>query len=169
MPQPMDEDTFWALIRDQVDRDGTDIGVERLVETLSKRPLETITAYDQTFRKVYDAAYSWKLWGAAYLINGGCSDDGFDYFRGWLIGMGRDVYTAALKQPDSLATVAAEDVECEDMLYVANRAYEAASGGSELPFATTDQQDLGEDFDFDDNTEMRTRYPKLFARFASRG
>jgi hypothetical protein len=28
-------------------------------------------------------------WGAAYLANGGCSDDGFDYFRGWLIGQGR--------------------------------------------------------------------------------
>jgi hypothetical protein len=29
------------------------------------------------------------MWVAAYLMNGGCSDDGFDYFRGWLIAQGR--------------------------------------------------------------------------------
>ena len=38
-----------------------------------------------------DDSYRWDLWGAAYLANGGCSDDGFDYFRGWLIGQGRKV------------------------------------------------------------------------------
>jgi hypothetical protein len=42
-------------------------------------------------------------WGAAYLANGGCSDDGFDYFRGWLIGQGRKVYETVLADPDSLA------------------------------------------------------------------
>lgn len=34
--------------------------------------------------------YDWDLWGAAYLINGGASDDGFDYFRGWLLSQGSE-------------------------------------------------------------------------------
>jgi len=40
------------------------------------------------------------------LINGGCSDDGFFYFRAWLISRGQKVYDAALQNPDSLAKVA---------------------------------------------------------------
>ncbi|MFL6076856.1 MAG: DUF4240 domain-containing protein [Mycobacteriales bacterium] len=36
-------------------------------------------------------SYQGDLWGAAYLINGGASDDGFDYFRGWLIARTRGV------------------------------------------------------------------------------
>ena len=51
-----------------------------------------------------DRAYRQELWGAAYLINGGCSDDGFVYFLGWLIAQGRDVYQAALPDPDSLVS-----------------------------------------------------------------
>jgi hypothetical protein len=161
----MDEAAFWALIRDHVDRDGTDIEVERLVAALSKLPLETIAAYDELFQTVYDRAYSWRLWGAAYLINGGCSDDGFDYFRGWLIGMGRDVYVAALQDPDALVDVAEENVQAEDLLYAAPRAYEAASGGSELPLLRSPSVELGEGWDFDDDAEMQARYPRLFARF----
>jgi hypothetical protein len=48
-------------------------------------------------------SYRWDLWGAAYLINGGCSDDGFDYFRGWLLSQGRAIWQATLADPDSLA------------------------------------------------------------------
>lgn len=36
-------------------------------------------------------AYTWELWGAAYVINGGCSDDTFEYFRAALIALGEDV------------------------------------------------------------------------------
>ena len=43
------------------------------------------------------------MWGAAYVIHGGCSDDGFEYFRRWLISRGRKAYEAALADPDSLA------------------------------------------------------------------
>lgn len=42
--------------------------------------------------------------GAAYLINGGRSDDGFDHFRGWLLTQGRATWQAALAEPDSLAS-----------------------------------------------------------------
>ena len=38
-------------------------------------------------------SYDWNLWGAAYLMKGGCSDDAFDYFRGWLVAQGRRVWS----------------------------------------------------------------------------
>jgi hypothetical protein len=36
-------------------------------------------------------------------VNAGCSDDGFEDFRGWLIAQARQVYQASLQDPDSLA------------------------------------------------------------------
>src|SRR5215472_15971622 len=41
--------------------------------------------------------------GAAFLIAGGCSDDGFIDFRAGLIAQGRDWYHEAAASPDSLA------------------------------------------------------------------
>ena len=67
-----------------------------------------------------DRAYHRDLWQAAVLINGGASDDGFYYFRLWLVGMGKAVFAAALENPDSLANVV--DPECME--------YEAGMYGS---------------------------------------
>ena len=53
------------------------------------------------------ASYREDLWGAAYLINGGASDDGFEYFRGWLMTQGRAVFARAVADPDSLAELPA--------------------------------------------------------------
>ncbi|MFC9245678.1 DUF4240 domain-containing protein [Streptomyces sp. NPDC057136] len=69
------------------------------------------------------------LWAAAYVINGGCSDDGFDYFRGWLIAQGREVFERTAADPDALAEVpivrasAADglDLACEEVLSIPYR------------------------------------------------
>ncbi len=53
----------------------------------------------------------------AYIINGGCSDDGFDYFLGWLIAKGRKYFEAALVNPERAGDGAepGDVVECEDI------------------------------------------------------
>jgi hypothetical protein len=48
-------------------------------------------------------SYHVDLSGAAYLINGRCSDDGVEYFRGWLIAQGRATYERVVADPDALA------------------------------------------------------------------
>jgi len=48
-------------------------------------------------------SYRVDLWGAAYLINGGCSDDAFEYFRGWLIVQGRGTYERIVADPPILS------------------------------------------------------------------
>ncbi|WP_449342020.1 DUF4240 domain-containing protein [Streptomyces aurantiogriseus] len=44
-----------------------------------------------SLRGRYDRAYTWDLWGAAWVLLDGASDDAFDFFRCWLIGQGREV------------------------------------------------------------------------------
>lgn len=161
----MNEDRFWALIAEHIEVDEAfEFDVSGLEEALATLSPEEIIAFDERFDALYCASYSWALWGAAYLIGGGCSDDGFDYFRAWLIAQGREVYTRAVADPDSLADHSAEGVECEDMLYVAGHAYEAATG-SEMPQRGCQYPELGDGWDFDDAGEMKRRYPRLFARY----
>jgi hypothetical protein len=115
---------------------------------------------------------------AAYLANGGASDDGFDYFRGWLIAQGREVFDSAVADPDALAALPAvqaaaargEGLECETVLSIAWNAYLTATG-QQLPddAFTISYPPLSSGWDFDDHAEMRARLPRLAWLFMDRG
>jgi Protein of unknown function (DUF4240) len=162
----VNRDTFWALIAEHVTHEEGEPMLDALESALAVLPPAEIAGFDATLREVLAESFGWPLWGAAYLINGGCSDDGFEYFRGWLVAMGREAYEAALRDPDSLAKVidggAEFEVECEEMLHVAQGAYEGATGEA-LAVTSAPYPELGEGWDFDDEAEMRRRYPKLAA------
>ncbi|MFD8951587.1 DUF4240 domain-containing protein [Streptomyces xanthophaeus] len=66
-------------------------------------PVEEIVAAEQVRWDLMVDSCSNPLWAAAYLAHGGCSDDGFDYFRGWLIAQGCDVFERVAADPDALA------------------------------------------------------------------
>src|SRR5262249_6772329 len=61
------------------------------------------------FSKYMSQAYTWDLWGAAYVIGGGCGNDGFEDFRGWLISKGPAAYENAPKDPEALGSILHED------------------------------------------------------------
>ncbi len=48
-------------------------------------------------------AFRSDLWAVADIMNGGWSDDGFDYFLGWLVLRGKQAYEAALANPEDVA------------------------------------------------------------------
>jgi hypothetical protein len=161
----MRRDEFWSLI-DATRADNPDEHAEAIQIALSKRTAEKIVDFERHMADLQALSYSWKLWGAAYLINGGCSDDGFDYFCGWLILQGQSVFDDALSEPDSLAEVPQleDGIECEKMLCVAQSAYESVTG-NKIPSIPINIPELGETWDFDDDAQMKQRYPKLFAKF----
>jgi hypothetical protein len=176
----MDREQFWTLIEAAKSATGGDCGAQagRLVAALAGRSVDDVLAWNRIRRELLAESYGWELWGAAYLINGGCSDDGFDYFRGWLLGQGRAIWQDTLADPDSLAAHPevrsrrplegwSDPLECEDMLYVAYDAYQALTG-QELTAGVLGQQpwprppELGERWDFEDAGQMRPRYPRLW-------
>ena len=122
----MDIQMFWKII-DSVrkENDGWEDMYEPLVDRLASLETTEILLWKNIFDEYQALSYKNKLWAAAYIINGGCSDDGFDYFRGWLTAQGKKIFLRALKEPDSLANVEAaeEDVEFEDIISVAVDAY----------------------------------------------
>src|ERR1019366_8386102 len=93
-------DSFWQTIEKVKDFKFPEI---LLAAALRNYSLPELISFRDHFDALVDQANSWKLWGAADLICGGCSDDGFEYFRYGLIAMGRKVFESALKNPNSLA------------------------------------------------------------------
>jgi hypothetical protein len=90
---------------------------------------DEIYGFQQELWQRLDESYRWDLWAVAFIIDGGCSDDGFEYFRGWLISQGRKYFEAALADPRQAAERAQPDtIYCEDILYVAGVAYKAKTG-----------------------------------------
>lgn len=173
----MRTDDFWQLIERA--RAGTGAEPEavaaRAVALLAERAPEEIVGYARHQQRVLAASYAVDLWGAAYLINGGASDDGFEYFRGWLMTQGRAVFARAVADPDTLAelpqvraaALSGEEFECEEMLAVPWEAYRKATG-TPLP-AERDPvpvPDLNDFWDFDDEEEAARRLPRLAALFA---
>jgi hypothetical protein len=80
-----------------------------LTELLATIPRVEAEEFETHFVTFLYRAYRWDLWRAAFLIAGGCSDDGFMDFRLWLISMGRSAYENALRDPDSLAEVVSDE------------------------------------------------------------
>ena len=66
---------------------------------------EQAQAFHDILHIYEELADQYGLWDAASIMMEWCSDDGFIDFRAWLIAQGREVYLAALKDPDSLADV----------------------------------------------------------------
>src|SRR6185503_14472208 len=95
----VDKDRFWEIVSASRVKSGGRMGrqLDALREALSNLSLEEIIDYQKHFYGCMDQAYNWDLWGAAYLIQGACSDDDFMDFRSWLISMGKDIFEASLK------------------------------------------------------------------------
>ncbi len=167
---------FWSLIeRAKTNSEDLESQVELLTEYLSQRSVDDIFEFQRIIDQQYLNSYLHNLWGAAYLINGGSSDDGFEYFRGWLIAKGRTVFQSALENPDNLAKYVQEDdfdfgeYESEEMLSVAANAFELKTGQAAEEFddknPRTPYPEIKHDWDFDDEEEMKKRFPKLWKKF----
>src|SRR6266496_618703 len=146
----MNEDIFWQLIADskQPSAGDSDAQVAALQERLQSLPESEIVEFDSLLHVQLDRSYHRDLWAAAYSINGGCSDDGFDYFRAWLIAQGERVYREALADPETLVGRAAPDAtDAESMLYAAGDAYKVETGRDLPARAVGPSEPAGERWD----------------------
>jgi TPR repeat protein len=164
----MNEEQFWNIIETtqrKSEGDG-DLQVSLIEKALGELPEPDILDFDRLLNEFMAASYTQNLWAAAYLINGGCSDDGFDYFRAWLIAQGKDVFQKALKDPETLVDVAEPDVELELLLYAAAKAYEARTR-KKFTYPQYPTPELTGDEWEEDEEQLSKMYPRLFERFGS--
>jgi hypothetical protein len=168
--------TFWQLIDVSREQAGGDLDeqVENLRARVEQLEPDDIVDFGNLFAEYWSRAYTWDLWGAAYIIGGGCSDDGFLDFRAWLISRGEKVYQEALKDPESLVDVvsvdAAEDCQFEGFQYVARQAWENKSRNRKGDFPvqelTQPLEPAGERW-AEEGDDLEQRFPKLWRKFAT--
>ncbi|HET9381279.1 MAG TPA: DUF4240 domain-containing protein [Streptomyces sp.] len=170
----MDETEFWLLVdeaREAADGDAEE-QADRLVERLLGLDPEAVLDFARHFEVRYNRAYRWDLWGAAWVLLDGASDDAFDFFRCWLIGQGREVFEGAVHDPDALAELLGDfdeelDGDAEDLGYAADEAYEQLTGtvAPDLDLAPPPAEPEGTPQDFEDEGALARRYPRLWDRF----
>ena len=167
----MDRAGFWKIIETSLKKSKGDPEdqIDILHGELQGLAVKEIVSFANQFRDFWFAAYRWDLWAAAHLIGGGCSDDGFMDFRGWLIGRGQVVYEAALTNPDSLARTVGDDEDCqiEGYQYVAQQVWEDKTGKDGLDFPGGEgihpAVPLGEKWADDDLPRL---FPELAKKFS---
>jgi uncharacterized protein DUF4240 len=166
----MDQPRFWGLVADSRTAADNDTGrqTELLEERLRRLKPAQIADFERIRHRLDQRAYTWDIWGAAYVIEDGCSDDCFRDFRGYLISLGPRVYEAALRNPDSLASVVqdAETGDWENADDVAPDAYESVAG-EDIPTGSSDLSGRphGTPWDDDEVEHLIQRYPRLADRF----
>jgi hypothetical protein len=169
----MDSAEFWQLIdgtRAQAKDDAHfDMLLEAHIQSFSPDGLKK---FKNAYVKIKHRAFTWKVWGAAYLMNNGCSDDCFSDFLAWLISQGQELHERTLRDPDSLAefdeTRFLQRGTYSNLGFIAEELYEKKIGECWMPasvYETGEDTDLGEEWNFDDRIEMEKRYPKLFKKY----
>lgn len=177
----MDEARFWSIVEESRTRaaqspraeaqEFLDLQIEQLRALLRQLPPTEVAAYQHAFSHHFEMAYHWELWGAAYWLGGGCSDDCFMDFRATLISLGRERFFQVLDDPDTLAEITDQpDVPymlSEGFQYVAADVYRELTGGGDLPTEPVSWRDEpdGAPFDFDDEELMQQHYPRIVARY----
>lgn len=170
----MDIKTFWELI-DKTRKAATGDARKQsglLTEELAKLPAEEIISFQTIFYDLKDKAYIGNLWDAATVIMDGCGDDGFQEFREWLVGRGKEAYENAITDPETLVDIIkASEVIFPTLLGPAMDAYEKVTGKDMPPNQRECPELQGKptiNLDKDEKellAEISERFPKLTARF----
>lgn len=150
----LEENLYWDIIekslKNTFDQDQQEAFLINEIGKLT--PKQMIGFRLRTDKLLYDI-YNSEMWCAAYIMNGGCSDDSFEYFRNWVISRGKEAYYKAKENPDNLISEVNPDAEMYDFegfWYVALTAFENNTG-----------KDL---YDYIDDDNFKTRegsYPNI--------
>ncbi len=173
--ESLSEERFWQLIDEARQRGRANCikTAQALTHSLSQLSEDEVLGFELRFEQKMVASYRHDLWAVAYLANGGSSDDGFTYFRAWLIGQGRDRFEAALKHaPDAVTGYSRSffgrlfdepAFECEALLYPSLETYQRMTGS--LPptgLVSHPPEPAGVPWREEDLPKL---YPELYRRF----
>lgn len=161
----MDLDRFYDIIEQAREEHGPTAppaDESALRDLLDELPDEEVAGFAERFQSELVRLNRWSVWGAGYVADDGMSDDGFHYFRSWLIGKGRDAVETALIDPDDLVEFLGEDEEldAEGLEYQALEILQERELPDPRDESSADGDPEGEPFD--EETVQRS-YPRLAA------
>lgn len=175
--EPLDEDLYWGIIEKSLKNSSNQDEQEKILndEIYKLNPKEMIGFRLYTDKLLYDT-YSSEMWCAGYIMNGGCSDDSFEYFRLWVISRGKDTYLKAKANPDYLVNEVIAELEFYDFegfWYISLNTFKRKTGKDLYDFIDYDKFKMSEgnypQFEFtwdeEDPESMKKICPELFKHF----
>jgi hypothetical protein len=158
---------FWTTIDHCVNND-----IEKqpacLTASFDKLSEENLAWFLAYHSQEYVRLDHFDVWAVAYTVIGGCSDDGFMDFRGWLILKGKNPCQTILTDPEALIPVFTSlDYSMETCLNFPDTYIENRFGGPiEVPDLgnkrNAQSPTVGVNFDPDD---LESRFPMLWKAF----
>lgn len=126
--QMLDEELYWQIVDESLKNTRSQKEQEEyLVSRIQKlTPPEIIGFRLRTDKLLYDS-YTSVIWCAAYIMNGGCTEDNFEYFRCWIISRGKNTFYKSKENPDYLINEVNNELgnySFENYWYVALTAFE---------------------------------------------
>ncbi len=167
MSAPKMTDTeFWSLIDQARMGQPESADPDSLGEVLDRLDDDGVLDFGHMYSEKLCDLNQWRLWGAGYVIASGMSEDGFHYFRSWIVGKGKDAFEAAMKDPDELGPFVDDpEVENELLEYAAIEILERR-GIEEDPRDRSERQadgePSGEPFDEDAVSDSFPKLARLF-------
>ncbi|MET3977574.1 hypothetical protein ABIB62_000140 [Mucilaginibacter sp. UYP25] len=176
----MDEVEFWKIIDYSYESSAGDLEMQSnvIIKGLSQYTPSEIIEFEVIFTKKLIEANDYKIIAINHIVDSPVSDDGFLYFRCWLISLGRKNFEQTIKKPDYLAHVIQKGVvpDFESMLYISTSAYKNKTGKQVedatfprevafrrgLNYETGGAKITGKDWKEEDLPKL---YPKLWAKF----
>ena len=153
----LDIDLYWQIIENSLSTaDTLEQQEENLILELSQLTAEDIIGFRLRTDFFMFQSYQSELWCAATIMNDGCSDDGFQYFRLWLISQGKQIFTDAMMDPDNLAKYFEEGFN-EDDLYE----FEMFGSIANEAFLKVFEKDIHDYIDYENFHYFEENYPEI--------
>ena len=164
----MTQTEFWAFIESArgsgLENDQLRHHMKTMLELHDNSNLVDFTNIYHAF---IDQLYSWNIWNAISLINGGMSDDSFFYFRDFLVSRGQKHFDRVLNDPESLLD---DELDPEFQEWPYSEVHFRSAGSdvyeerNNVDFPWTHKwADLkGDSIDYDNDDEVRKTYPRIW-------
>ncbi len=127
----IDDTLFWEIIEKarQETEDKYEF-LDKLKSNLESFKPSEIRKFAKLLLSYGNKLHTWEHWALAYIARRGCGDDEFDYFKAWAVSKGKAAYNTILEiRENEIRDVFDEDPQFEQMLYIAEEAYENKTGG----------------------------------------
>ena len=173
-------DLYWQIIENSLDTaDSLAEQEDNLINELSLLTAEDIIGFKLRTEYLLFQSYQSDLWCAATIMNEECSEEGFKFFRQWLISQGKNLFTDAMMNPDLLAKYFDEGFN-EDDLYefefftlIPDKAFILNYDQDILEYIDTKNfkyteeyyPDIEKNWDEENSTTLQAICPKLYSIF----
>lgn len=171
LPPPLkdkvDETAFWRILADtNANAESPEEARARLIPRLESLNAAGIRKFHSLYARTMKRLYHWNVWALAYAARGGCGDDSFRDFRGWMILRGDPALVdLAIASPERAARHVPRDPDIPEggLDSAIESAYLARTGRLPRAIATDLAKPKGKAWEED---EIGKYYPELIAYYA---